>query len=224
MAADSFHEGRYGMAAFHLGMAATDLTLAKAGASAVAKLGLKGAARIGARELLLGRRNVKPVPAIDMLARPRRRQLGRLGRFLLQARLVTPRMSSLPMNVLPAGPTRRNHYLFLANQSSEWNLISSKPRPGTADLPKAAVLSSLFVKAQNQYLRPKSSLSHMANNMEFPLRLDIKVVDSDSHQGVARIAMKFMLLARRKNNYVIPMVTNSAGEIHLSAERVPSVY
>ena len=54
----------------------------------------------------------------------------------------------------------------------------------------------------------------------FPPQLHITVFDNNSRQGVPRIATKLTLFARRKGNYTIPMVTNSAGEVHLSAEYV----
>jgi hypothetical protein len=54
----------------------------------------------------------------------------------------------------------------------------------------------------------------------FPRQLHIIIFDNDSGQGVPRIALKLTLFARRKGNYTIPMVTNSAGDVHLSAEYV----
>jgi len=54
----------------------------------------------------------------------------------------------------------------------------------------------------------------------FPPELHIRVFDNDSGQGLPRIALKLTLFARRKGNYTIPAVTNSAGEVHLSAEYV----
>jgi len=54
----------------------------------------------------------------------------------------------------------------------------------------------------------------------FPPELHIRVLDSDSRLGVSGIALKLTLFARRKNDYTIPIVTNSAGEVHLSAEYV----
>ena len=54
----------------------------------------------------------------------------------------------------------------------------------------------------------------------FPHRLNITVFDNKSGQGLSRIALKLTLFARRKGNYTIPMVTNSAGEVYLSAEHV----
>jgi len=54
----------------------------------------------------------------------------------------------------------------------------------------------------------------------FPLQLHVRVFDNDSGREVPGIALKLTLFARRKGNYTIPMVTNSAGEVHLSAEYV----
>jgi hypothetical protein len=54
----------------------------------------------------------------------------------------------------------------------------------------------------------------------FPLQLHIRVFDNDSRRGVPGIALKLTLFARRKGNYTIPMVTNSGGEVHLSAKYV----
>jgi hypothetical protein len=54
----------------------------------------------------------------------------------------------------------------------------------------------------------------------FPRKLHISVFDNDSRQGISRIALKLTLFAQHKNDYTIPMVTNSAGEVHLSAQYV----
>jgi len=54
----------------------------------------------------------------------------------------------------------------------------------------------------------------------FPRELQITVFDNDSKQGIPGIALKLTLFARHKNDYTIPMVTNSAGEVHLSAQYV----
>jgi hypothetical protein len=54
----------------------------------------------------------------------------------------------------------------------------------------------------------------------FPPELHITVFDNDSRQGISGLALKLILFARRKNDYTIPMVTNSAGEVHLSVEYV----
>ena len=54
----------------------------------------------------------------------------------------------------------------------------------------------------------------------FPPQLRIRVFDNDSGQSVPGIALKLTLFAPRKGNYTIPIVTNSAGEVHLSAKYV----
>lgn len=54
----------------------------------------------------------------------------------------------------------------------------------------------------------------------FPPKLHITVFDKDTRQGVSGIALKLTLFAQRKNDYTIPVVTNSAGEVHLSAEYI----
>jgi hypothetical protein len=60
----------------------------------------------------------------------------------------------------------------------------------------------------------------MVSTPTFPPELHITVFDNDSRQGISGIALKLTLFARRKNDYTIPMVTNSGGEVHLSAEYV----
>ncbi len=54
----------------------------------------------------------------------------------------------------------------------------------------------------------------------FLSQLHIRVFDSESGIGIPRIALKLTLFTRRKGNYTIPMVTNSVGEVHLSAKYV----
>ena len=54
----------------------------------------------------------------------------------------------------------------------------------------------------------------------FPRQLHIIVFDNHSRERILGIALKLTLFARHKNDYTIPMVTNSAGEVHLSAQYV----
>lgn len=56
--------------------------------------------------------------------------------------------------------------------------------------------------------------------MQFPAELKIGIFDQYAKSGVARIATKLTLFAQHKNNYVIPMVTNSVGEIRISLDHV----
>jgi hypothetical protein len=56
--------------------------------------------------------------------------------------------------------------------------------------------------------------------LKFPKTLQIKVFDKTSGRGVPSIALKAILFAHRKNDYTIPLVTGTAGQIHLSAHYV----
>ncbi len=56
--------------------------------------------------------------------------------------------------------------------------------------------------------------------MQFPAVLKIRVLESGSGKPVAKLALKVTLFAPPKNNYTIPIVTDIAGEAHLTAAHV----
>ncbi len=56
--------------------------------------------------------------------------------------------------------------------------------------------------------------------LSFPKELQIKVFDKTSGKPVPNVALKVILFAERKNNYTIPLVTDTSGKTRLSVEHV----
>jgi hypothetical protein len=56
--------------------------------------------------------------------------------------------------------------------------------------------------------------------MNFPDQFLMRIVDARTRAPVPRLAMHIILVARKKNNYTIPAVTNASGNVSLSKEGV----